>query len=105
MALPALSPGKSCVRVATGWPVGRHCRPAFLNSPISSFFLVSTLITGSAVAWWALTCSLMYRNWASRSGCRVPSRVLALHCRLNPLGPQQTAHGIGTDLMALGGQL
>ena len=72
------------MRVATGWPWGRHSRPAFLNSPTSSFFLVSTLITGSAVSWWALTCSLMYRNCASRSGCRWPSMVLALPCRLNP---------------------
>jgi hypothetical protein len=26
------------------------------------FFLVSRLITGSAAAWWALPCSLIYRN-------------------------------------------
>ena len=48
MALPRLCPGKSCVRVAAGWPLGRHSRPAFLNSPTSSFFLVSTLITADA---------------------------------------------------------
>ena len=59
MALPALSPGKSCVRTAAGWPFGRHSRPAFANSPISSFFLVSTLITGSPLSWWARACSLM----------------------------------------------
>jgi hypothetical protein len=57
--MPRLCPGKSCVRVATGWPSGRHSRPAFLNSPTSSFFLVSTLITGSPASWRALACSLM----------------------------------------------
>jgi hypothetical protein len=30
-----------------------------LNSPTSSFFLVSTLITGSPLSWWARACSLM----------------------------------------------
>ena len=39
--------------------LGRHSRPAFLNSPTSSFFLVSTLITGSPLSWWARACPLM----------------------------------------------
>jgi len=39
--------------------VGAHSRPPFLNSPISSFFLVSTLITGSPAAIAAFATSLM----------------------------------------------
>ena len=37
---------KSCTRTSSGWPLGRSSRPAFLKSPISSFFLVSTEIAG-----------------------------------------------------------
>src|ERR1700693_5344306 len=36
---------KSCTRTASGSPCGRHSRPAFLKSPTSSFFFVSTEIT------------------------------------------------------------
>jgi hypothetical protein len=54
------------------------------SRPSCSRFLASTLMTGSPAAWWSLTCSLRWRNWASRSGCWAPSRVLTLACRLNP---------------------
>src|SRR5712692_7880194 len=75
---------KSCTRTASGWPVGRHARPAFLNSPTNSFFFVSTEITGWPAAWNWRTCAVMWRNWASRSGCGGPSRVLRLACKLYP---------------------
>src|SRR3954449_3641348 len=75
---------KSCTRTASGVPFGRHSRPAFLKSPTSSFFLVSTEITGSPAASARVTCALMKANCASRSGWRPPSRVLALACRLKP---------------------
>jgi Rhodopirellula transposase DDE domain len=49
------------------WPVGCHSPPAFLNSPTSSFFLVSILIAGCPAAIVVLTVWLICRNWASRS--------------------------------------
>jgi hypothetical protein len=51
---------------------------------LPSFFLQSTLITGSPARANALACSLMCRNWPSRSGCCLPSKVLALPCKLKP---------------------
>ena len=60
---------KSCTRTSSGEPFGRHARPAFLKSPTSSFFLVSTEITGSPAASARVTCALMKANCASRSGC------------------------------------
>ena len=65
-------------------PWGRNSRPPFLKSPTSSFFLVSTEITGSPAAWNAFTSALMCSNWALRSGWLAPSRVLLLACRLKP---------------------
>ena len=65
-------------------PPGRHSRPPFLKLPTFCFFLASTLITGCAAARCSRARALMYRNWASRSGCRAPSAVLALPCRLKP---------------------
>ena len=80
---PVSGPGKSWTLTFSGWPWGCHSCPGFLNSPTNSFFFVSTEITG-----WppldesARTCRLMYSNWALRSGCDVPSRVLRLACKL-----------------------
>src|SRR3954470_12227097 len=70
---------------STGSPCGRHSCPAAGSCPSCSFFFASTLTTGCPSAWCALTCSLMYRNCASRSGCCAPSSVLAVPCRLKPL--------------------
>src|SRR6266540_775498 len=46
--------------------------------------LLSTLITGSPAARYCPARALRYRNWASRSGCCVPSNVLRVPCRLYP---------------------
>ena len=46
IALPSASVGKSCTRTGGGVPFGCHSRPAFLKFPTSSFFFVSTEITG-----------------------------------------------------------
>src|SRR3954463_5695006 len=48
--------------------------PPFLNRPISSFFLVSTEITGWPAAWKAHAWALMCANWPSRSTWLAPSR-------------------------------
>ena len=45
--------------LAAGEPCGRHSRPAFLKSPTSSFFFVSTEMAGSPAASACLTRSLM----------------------------------------------
>jgi hypothetical protein len=88
----------------TGWPLGRHSRPAMGSRPSCSRLLVSTLMTGSPSAWWSLTCWLRERNWASRSGCWAPSSVLTLACRLQPFPLQQSAHRRGRDRVPLPGQ-
>ena len=64
--------------------MGRHSRPACAYWPTCSFFLASTLITGSPAARCSLASPAMYRNWASRSGCRLPSVTLALAWVENP---------------------
>src|SRR5271165_6004408 len=74
---------KSCTRTPSGSPCLRQSRPAFLKSPTSSFFFVSTEIAGWFSVMAALTASLMTWNCASRSGLSAPSRVLLLACRLN----------------------
>src|SRR5438034_452748 len=50
-------------------------------SPTSSFFFASTDTAGSPAAKNALAWALTWANWASRSGCSPPSRVLRLACK------------------------
>src|SRR6266850_1501088 len=69
-------------RTASGLPCGRYSRPLLRKSPTSSFFLVSTEITGCLSAKAAPTWVLMWANCASRSGWLSPSVVLRLPCRL-----------------------
>src|SRR5664279_546308 len=76
---------KSWTLVLVGSPLGSHSRPAARKFPISSFFLVSTLITGSPETPNIVACSLRYPNCASRSMCCLPSIVLVFDCRLYPL--------------------
>jgi hypothetical protein len=70
--------------------LGLAARPVFaaavLVRPDEFLFLVSTLMTGSPAARAALTAALMWWNWASRSACQLPSRVLELACKLHLLG-------------------
>ena len=84
MALPSCSSGKSWVRTPAGSPLGRHSRPPFLNSPTFSFFLVSTLITGSAAALMGLDLLVDVTELRVPVRVPLPSMVLALPCRLNP---------------------
>src|SRR5262249_42355764 len=80
--LPSFLSRKSWTRTWSGSPWGRHSRPAFLKSPTNSFFFVSTEITGWQRFWKRRAWALMYSNWALRSGCCRPSRVLQLACKL-----------------------
>src|SRR5664280_2297746 len=75
---------KSWTFTRSGLPAGIHSAPPVAKFPTSSRLFASTEITGSPPAWNALTCALMYRNWASRSGCCLTSTVLALPCKLYP---------------------
>ena len=84
IACPPCSPGKEWSRTFTGAPSGRHSRPACAYSPTSSFFLASTLITGCPAARCSLAWAAIYRNRASRSGCRRPSMTLASAWAENP---------------------
>ena len=81
---------RSCGRgPAPGRPSGRHSRPACAYSPTCSFFLASTLITGCPAARCSLAWAAIYRNWASRSGCRLPSVDLRVGLGGEPLLVQQ----------------
>ena len=50
IALPIASEGKSWTLTRSGWPAGRHPAPPLANSPIFSFYLASTEMTGSPAA-------------------------------------------------------
>jgi hypothetical protein len=76
--------GKSWSRTLTGAPDGAHSRPGRAKGPICSFFLVSTLITGSPAWRNSATVALRCRNWASLSGWWLPASTRALPRRLNP---------------------
>src|SRR5271166_5624671 len=75
---------KSCTFTRRGSPFGRQSVPPFLKLPISSFFLVSTEITGCCWACAATTFALICSNCAFRSGCLAPSFALRLDWRENP---------------------
>ena len=76
VAVAGITKSWTCTRC--GVFAGRQVRPAFLNAPTSSFFLVSTEIVGCCCRCARRTRRAMYRNCASRSTCWRPSRVLAL---------------------------
>ena len=89
---------KSCTLTRSGWPRGSHSRPPFLNWPTSSFFLVSTLITGSPVddVVAGLVVEIAELGVAIGMGGK-PSIVLALACRLNPNSALSSLATVGTD--------
>ena len=73
----------------SGLPSGCHSRPPFLKSPTSSFFLVSTEITGSPAAWNWSAPWLDVLELGVTVGMRLPSRVLrstASYSRAAPEG-------------------
>src|SRR6201987_3871321 len=78
MALPSPGSRKSWTLTSSGLPLGCHSRPPFLNCPTSSFFFVSTEITGWPRCWNRSTLALMNSNCTLRSGCEAPSRGLAV---------------------------
>src|SRR5271167_3814466 len=102
--LPSSSILKSCTFTPNGSPLGRQSEPPFLKLPISSFFFVSTEMTGWPAAWAAITCALMCSNCALRSGWLVPSCVLRLTCReyILELVDEQPADGVRAHVMAAG---
>ena len=91
--------------LAAGRPWAAIPGRAFLNSPTFSFFLVSTLITGSAAVLMGLDLLVDVPE------LRVPVRVLRSLDRLGvalqaePLLAEQVSHGVRTDPVALAGQL
>src|SRR2546423_14372441 len=67
------------VHVHLDWLTARRpLAAAFLKSPTSSRFLVSTLTTGSPAERNATAAALTYSNCASRSGCARPSTTFTL---------------------------
>jgi hypothetical protein len=62
MALPTASDGKSCTSTSSGSPCGCHSLPAFLKFPTSSFFFVSTEMTGIPRAMQLRAFALMCSN-------------------------------------------
>jgi len=63
-----LGAGKVVTCTCSGCLAGSHCRPLLSYFPISSFFLVSTEITGRPSRRHFLTSALMCRNCVSLSG-------------------------------------
>src|SRR5271163_346478 len=84
VTFPSSLSGKSWSRTRTGSPFGRHSRPFCAYCPTCSFFLASTLTTGSPAARNPAARPLIYRNWASRSGCCLPSIVIEVPWVLYP---------------------
>ena len=61
-ALPRSLSAKSCTFTVRGVPAGSYSAPPLAKFPTSSFFFVSTEMTGSPADWNAGTCALMCRN-------------------------------------------
>src|SRR5947207_6757267 len=66
---------QSWTRTSSGSPCGCPSRPAFLKSPTSSFFFVSTEITGCLRSWNASTTAVICSHCALRSRWELPSRL------------------------------
>ena len=76
---------KSWTFTDSGLPFGWYSRPPLRKSPIDSFFLVSTEMTGSRSCRRCEACRLMNSNWAFRSGFdERPSKDFWFAWRLNP---------------------
>src|SRR5712692_3088851 len=104
MARPSPGCTKSWTRTGRGCPPARHSRPAFLNCPTSSFFLVSTEIAGwpwRSAAW---TRAAMCSNWAVAIG--VPRTLDRLAIGLQAVAPLPEQYGDHpmARAMALAGQ-
>src|SRR4029453_13798108 len=103
---------KSWTRPASGWPTGRHARPAFLKSPTNSFFLVSTEITGWRAAWKGRTRARVWGAGRARGrdvaelrvpvGMRRSFACLLVGLQAVPRGSQQLGHQLVTDTVAHG---
>ena len=84
----------------------RHSWPGFLKFPTNSRFFASTEITGWPCFWNALTCLLMCRNWASRSGLSAPSESFTVGLQTVAHVGNQAGDGFGVaDRMSLALQL
>ena len=64
------------MQLAKWW--GVHLVPGLRNAPTSSFFFVSTLMTGTLSAAQRSRSSVMCRNWSSRLGWEAPASFLWL---------------------------
>ena len=64
------------MQLAKWW--GVHLAPGLRNAPTSSFFFVSTLMTGTLSAAQRSRSSVMCRNWSSRLGWEAPASFLWL---------------------------
>src|SRR6266702_15385 len=78
----AISQRKKVIPIDMG--VLSHCVPLFLKLPMSSFFLQSMEMIGLPCCSKARQVLLMCSNWASRSGCEVPSMLFLFACKENP---------------------
>ena len=81
-----------------------HSDPLFLKVPSSSFFLQSTEMIGSPRCSNCLPLLLICSNWASRSGCEVPSMVFLLARKANPRSCKMSASADFLSLLPFGCQ-
>ena len=96
---------KSCMRTSSGSPVGRSSLPPLRNGPTSSFFFVSTLITGSpreSCSWTALVdvAELGVAVGVARALERLAVGLQAVAHLLEQLG-----HGLVADRVAQAAEL
>ena len=86
-----------------------HLAPGLRNAPTSSFFLISTLMTGTLSAAQRSRSSVMCWNCSSRFGCEAPARFLWLTRSENPIFLRSRSDGaradVGAELAQFGGDL
>src|SRR5271165_2338892 len=96
---------KSCTRTSSGESFSRHSRPAFLKSPTSSLFLVSTEIAGSLkVSVLDATADVAKLRVASGMVCALARRLaIGLHTVAEPA--QEFADERAPDLVPMSRRL
>ena len=96
---------KSWTLTCSGCPAGRHSLPPFLYGPTSSFFLVSTLITGSPGGQVLAGLVVEVGELGVAVGVLAALDGLGVGLQAEPLLVQQPGHGVRADPVPGRGQL
>ena len=98
MARPSASEGKSWSLTRSG--LRSHLAPGLRNAPTSSFFFVSTLMTGMFSAAQRSRKPVMCWNCSSRFGCEAPARCLGAINRSALIATDFVAVPLAADLFS-----